>query len=184
MGSVGNTCFDYSSTFIADLFSPKQSTDQKSTVFVVEDQKFISHPVFIKQEERSNHTPICIYRIEIDHSGNANEEALEEESGMVHLYSFNTIVVFPEKEEKIQNLKELLYFFSMKKMFLFDTLAKSLEFEEKRQNFVSKQVHQILKLDYEFRAAIKNLLKDVKKDEPFRDEVRESIMSIQRSLLK
>ncbi len=52
-----------------------------------------------------------------------------------------------------------------------------MEFEEKRQNFVSKQVHLILKLDYEFRAGIKNLLKDYKKDEIFRESIRDDLTS-------
>lgn len=56
-------------------------------------------------------------------------------------------------------------------------LAKSLEFEEKRNNFVSKEVSKILSFDHEFRTNVKNILKDIKKDERLIDTSRETMIS-------
>ena len=109
MGCIEPAFQEYSADFLADLFSPKQSTDQKCTVFVVEDLKLISHPVFIKQEEKSNIDIPCAKAIEPGQS--KPNVSTEEENGITRLYSFNTILVFKEKDEVIQNLKELLYFF-------------------------------------------------------------------------
>jgi hypothetical protein len=55
--------------------------------------------------------------------------------------------------------------------------AKSLEFEEKRNNFVSKEVSKILNSDHEFRTNVKNILKDIKKDEKLSEQAREFSIS-------
>jgi len=56
-------------------------------------------------------------------------------------------------------------------------VVKSLGFEEKNRNFVSKQIYKVFKHNYEFQNCVKNLLKDFNKGEPLKEDVRKNIIS-------
>ncbi len=61
-------------------------------------------------------------------------------------------------------------------------IAKSLGFEEKNHNFVSKQIYKVFKHNYEFQNSVKNLLKDYNKSEPLKEDTRKNILTKIREL--
>jgi len=162
-GCIGQNFFDYSLSFIAELFSPNRTTGQNLVTFVVEELKFISHPVFMIEDNK--------VRIGQNIENPTKSEQFEDENSRVILHSFNTVLVFHEKEENVKNLKEALQFFS-----------KSLGFEEKNHNFVSKQIYKVFKHNYEFQNSVKNLLKDYNKSEPLKEDTRKTILTKIREL--
>lgn len=94
-------------------FSPQNKVQIKNPQFLslkTSSLSAIQSLLSKKKEVKSSCTGIIC--IEVDHGGDQNGEAIEVQSGMVPLYSFNTVLAFTEQEEKIKNLKELLYFFS------------------------------------------------------------------------
>jgi len=114
VGCIGQTFFDYSLSFIAELFSPNRTSGQNLVTFVVEDLKFISHPVFMKEDNKPR-GKIFHYLYDNlvgnNHEDSTNNEQFENENSRILLYSFNIVLIYREKDECVKNLKEALQFF-------------------------------------------------------------------------